>query len=210
MKILALEFSSPVRSVAVAVDGTIRGQAEECGERYTRPFALIDEAIRASAVSREEIECIAVGIGPGSYAGIRIAIAIAQGWQLTRGIKLLAINSIEAVAAQVAELGETKSFVIGVDAQREELFLTRYEKTASGLRVVTPFHCAEETDRARIAAGETCYRPDVVKTSEPRMVVLPPSAAALARLAIGRVDFIAGHKLQPVYLRLAEFVKSPP
>ena len=43
---------------------------------------------------------IAVGLGPGSYTGIRAAIAVAQGWQLARGIKLLGINSVECLAAQ--------------------------------------------------------------------------------------------------------------
>src|SRR4051794_23641679 len=85
MKILALEFSSPVRSVAVGGDVPKHGYAEEGGSRETKPFALINAALAQAEISREEIHCIAVGLGPGSYAGIRIAIAIAQGWQLARG-----------------------------------------------------------------------------------------------------------------------------
>lgn len=210
MKILALEFSSPLRGAAVAIDGALRGQAEERGGRNSHAFALIDSALRESGLGREEIECIAVGTGPGSHAGIRIAIAIAQGWQLARGVKLLGISSADGLAAAVAERGTEKFFHIGMDAQREQLFLARYEATPSGSRLVTPFHCADEPDWARMAAGEVCYRPDLIEANEKGMIALPLSAVTLTRLARDRRDFIPGTQLEPVYLRLAEFVKAPP
>jgi tRNA threonylcarbamoyl adenosine modification protein YeaZ len=210
MKILALEFSSPVRGVAVSIDGALRGQAEERGGRSTHVFGLIDAALRESGLRREEIECIAVGTGPGSYAGIRTAIAIAQGWQLALGINLLGISSADSLAAHATETGAKKFFYVGIDAQREEVFLARYEVTASGARIVAPFHCADDADWGRIAGGETCYRPDLLETDELGMIALPPPAAALARLASGRSDFIAGFALEPIYLRRAEFVKAPP
>ena len=89
MKILALEFSSPVRSVSVAVEGTVRGQAADQGGRETHAFAMIDSALQSAGVSRHDIECVAVGLGPGSYAGIRIAIAASLGLELSTGGKLL-------------------------------------------------------------------------------------------------------------------------
>ena len=175
-----------------------------------QPFHLIDMALRESSLHRDEVECIAVGTGPGSYAGIRIAIAIAQGWQLARGIKLLGISSADSLAEQVAEGSGDKFFSIGIDAQREELFLARYETTSSGARLVTPFHHADKIDWERIAAGERCYRPDLLETNDRGMIPLPPSAVTLARLAITRGEFIAGSDLEPFYLRRAEFVKAPP
>src|SRR3954462_262666 len=117
MKILALEFSSSIRSVAVAVEGKVRGQAAEQGARQTRPFVLIDSALQGAGVSRNEIECVAVGLGPGRYAGIRIAIAIAQGWQIANGVKLLGISSADAVAAHAGRLGST-DVRVALDAQR--------------------------------------------------------------------------------------------
>ena len=48
---------------------------------------------------REAIEAIAVGLGPGSYTGIRAAIALAQGWQLAREVKTLGVSSVAAMAA---------------------------------------------------------------------------------------------------------------
>ena len=173
-------------------------------------FNLIDTALRESGLGREEIECIAVGTGPGSYAGIRIAIAIAQGWQLVRGIKLLGLSSADSLAEQVAEQSTDKFLSIAIDAQRQELFLARYETTSAGARLIDPFHHANQTDWERIAAGEICYRPDLIETNEKGMIPLPPSAATLALLANTRSEFIAGAALEPFYLRRAEFVKAPP
>src|SRR5215203_4547986 len=89
MKILALEFSSQERSVAIfekPPGGSSRlcGSALEKGGRSTNPFALVEQALQNARMEREEIDCIAVGLGPGSYTGIRSAIALAQGWQLAR------------------------------------------------------------------------------------------------------------------------------
>src|ERR1700743_3518498 len=102
MKILALEFSSPQRSVAIV-------QAGESHEALgsSEPFAMIDEALRDAKLEREQIDCIAVGLGPGSYTGIRSAISIAQGWQLARPIQLLGVSSANAIAAQAQAEGAT-------------------------------------------------------------------------------------------------------
>ena len=74
MKILALEFSSPQRSVAVVQGNDFHESLSGSNE----PFAMIDEALRAAKVEREQIECIVIGLGPGSYTGIRSAISIAM------------------------------------------------------------------------------------------------------------------------------------
>jgi len=97
MTILALEFSSERRSVALARDGIVLSEAvEQTGGRATNALGLIESALATAGLSRDEIEVIAVGLGPGSYTGIRAAIAVAQGWQLARGVKLLGISSAEA------------------------------------------------------------------------------------------------------------------
>src|SRR5438876_225742 len=100
MKILALEFSSAQRSVALVVDGQVRGRAQETGTRESRALSLIETALAAAGLERENVDCLAIGLGPGSYTGIRSAIALAQGWQLARGTKILGISSVESLAAQ--------------------------------------------------------------------------------------------------------------
>src|SRR5688572_27194800 len=141
MTILALEFSSAKRSVAV-----LRAGAEPISvtsaspERSTRAFALIDEALRSAKIDRSQIECIAVGLGPGSYTGIRVAISIAQGWQLATGLKLLGISSADAVAGQAPAEGMSGRVTCVIDAQRQEFYVAEYELGVSQPRAVAPLH----------------------------------------------------------------------
>lgn len=114
MKILALEFSSERRSVAVVEQGAVLGEAHEQGGKHTRAFELIEQALLAARIERERIECVAVGLGPGSYMGIRIAIAIAQGWQLARGVKTAGVKSADE-ARQVGLLVEEKNEFVAAD-----------------------------------------------------------------------------------------------
>jgi len=64
------------------------GRRAEAGGSATRAFALIDRALEEAALGRRQVERVAVGGGAGSYTGIRIAIAIAQGWTATTNAAL--------------------------------------------------------------------------------------------------------------------------
>jgi tRNA threonylcarbamoyl adenosine modification protein YeaZ len=210
MKILAVEFSSEQRSVAVLVDGKVHGEATEAGGRSTRAFALIEIALAEAIVEREEIECVAIGIGPGSYTGIRAAIAIAQGWQLARPVKLLGISSAECLAAEAQAKRIFGKVNIVIDAQRNELYLARYEITPDHRREISPLALASpETVRAHLAAGEIVVGPEASRWFDADKVLFP-NAATLAQLAAGREDFVPGEKLEPIYLREPNFVKAPP
>jgi tRNA threonylcarbamoyladenosine biosynthesis protein TsaB len=213
MKILAIEFSSQRRNVAILECGgeaspALLGGAEEGPTR--RPLGLIEEALVAACCEREAIEVIAVGLGPGSYTGIRSSIALAQGWQLGRSIQLLGVSSVECLAAQVAELKIFGLLNIVVDAQRNEFYLARYEIAPGQCHPVeelrlAPFAEIEELQRA----GQLVIGPDASRWFATARDIYP-DAAILGRLACGRRDFVAGEKLEPIYLREVTFTKAPP
>ncbi len=212
MKILALDFSSPQRGVAV-LNGSNATPVEildVAPGRDMKPFALIEAALRQAGLEREAIECLAVGIGPGSYAGIRVAISLAQGWQLATGVKLLGISSAESIAAQAGAAGVVGPFSVVIDAQRGEFYLADYEADHGGGQAVSPLRLvplAELERRGRL--GETLVGPEVTRWISAARVIFP-RAAALAQLAQARTDFLAGEKLEPIYLRETAFVKAPP
>jgi len=208
MKILAVEFSSECRSAAVLQGGTLLGHAAETGGR--RIIGLVEEALQKAGCEREEVETIAVGLGPGSYTGIRGAIAFAQGWQLGRGVQLIGISSVECLAAR-AEMEKISGLVnIVVDAQRNEFYLARFEIGAGGRRLVEPLRLAALSEIEKLAAaGEKLVGPDILSWF-PRAINLYPDAAVLGSLAGGRADFVSGDKLEPIYLRETAFKKAPP
>jgi len=210
MTILALEFSSPQRSVAVARGNSAPVEAVETGGRNTAAFGMIEKVLAKGKIEREEIEIIAVGLGPGSYTGIRAAIAIAQGWQLAREIKLLGVSSVEAIAAQAQAKNFFGRVNVVVDAQRNEFYLAGYEISENGWKEIEALKIATAREiQSRADADEILAGPEVAKWF-PKGRVIFPRAATLARMAAGRGDFIAGEKLEPVYLREANFVKAAP
>ena len=204
MTILALEFSSARRSVALARGGTLLAEAvEETGGRGTNAFGLVEKTLKKAKISRDEIEVIAVGLGPGSYTGIRAAIAVAQGWQLARGTKLLGVGSMASLAAQARAENIFGRVNLVVDAQRGEFYQAVWEISGQGCVEFSPLKIVASAEIvARQAAGETCAGPEMER-------ILFPSAATVAALAAGRTDFLPGERLEPVYLRETSFVKAP-
>jgi tRNA threonylcarbamoyladenosine biosynthesis protein TsaB len=229
MTILALEFSSSRRSAAVLdpaegspstrpKGGTLTqpplrikiAEAIETGVGRTNAFGLMEKALTGAGRAREQIEIIVVGLGPGSYTGIRVALSIAQGWQLARGVKILGLSSTKCLAAQaqVAKLFGRVNVVI--DAQRNEFYLESYEissrdlKEVQALRIVS---LAQMESQSR--ADEIWVGPEVTRWL-PHGKILFPSAATLGRLAAGSGDFVRGDQLAPIYLRETTFVKAPP
>lgn len=209
MNILALEFSAPQRSVAVASGASVF-EAVELTARHTDALGLVTKALSDASLEREQIGCLAVGLGPGSYHGIRAAIALAQGWQLANGVKLLGISSTEGIAAQAQAEGFSGTASVVVDAQRKEFYLARYEIGPAVCRETEPLRIATLAEvQAREAAGEVLLGPEVTRWFASGKIVFP-HAATLARLAVTRCGFVAGEKLEPVYLRETTFVKASP
>lgn len=210
MMTLAFEFSSDVRSVALWADGRLVGTAGESGGRSTHAFKLVRRVLGEASVLPEQVEVIAVGIGPGSYAGIRVGIALAQGWAAARGVRLLGVSSAEAVAEQAREAGRRGRVEVVIDAQRGEVYHGSYELKDAGIRVATPLRLVALSEINAAASGVIVLGWDEVVRSLPGAQMLAPAASAVARLASGRTDFVAGDGLEPIYLRATSFVKAPP
>jgi tRNA threonylcarbamoyl adenosine modification protein YeaZ len=209
MKILALEFSSRERSVAVLAEGGLCVTAMETGGRDVHALELIGRALAEARLEREQIECLAVGLGPGSYAGIRAAIAVAQGWQLALPVKLLGIGSVDCLAMQAQERGWFGTVNIAIDAQRNEFYLARFEIGPDKRLENAPLKLASfEEVAVLLKAGEIVVGPDADKMFKGARA-LYPGAATVALLATRQADFVAGEKLEPVYLRETTFVKAP-
>ena len=218
MTILALEFSSGQRSVAVvrrrAGDASfVASEVVETGAGGTRALGMIEDALREAGLEREQIEVLAIGLGPGSYTGIRVALSLAQGWQLASrngGMKLLGISSVECVAAQAQAEKISGRVNVVIDAQRNEFYLAAYEISADGWREIEPLRILTRAEvESRAGAKEILIGPEVTRWFPNGRMVFP-RAAVLGQLALSRSDFAAGDKLEPIYLRETNFVKAPP
>jgi len=213
MKILAVEFSSHQRSVAVVEAGglagtVLLGRAAESGGH--RALGLVEESLRLARCEREEIETLAIGLGPGSYTGIRGAIALAQGWQLGRGVNLLGVSSVECLAAGAEQEKIHGALNIIIDAQRGEYYLARYEITLGAWRETEALRLASLAEIEELArSGHRLLGPGVAEAF-PSAINLYPDAAILGRLAGDHRGFVPGERLEPIYLRETTFKKAPP
>lgn len=96
--ILAIDTASPEIALAMAVDGVITASTTLAGGHdHSRLLLPAIEAILQG--DRHGLTGIAVVRGPGSYAGLRVGVATAQGLALAAGIPLRGISTLEAVAA---------------------------------------------------------------------------------------------------------------
>jgi tRNA threonylcarbamoyladenosine biosynthesis protein TsaB len=209
MTILALEFSSEQRSVAVSRDGMVLGEAIEAGGRSTAAFAMIEKVLANAKIEREEIKGIAVGLGPGSYTGVRAAIALAQGWRLARDVKVSGVSSVEAIAAGVQSESFFGRVSVVINAQREEFYIATYDIGEAALKEVEPLKILPVVEvRSRAEKGELLIGPEAAKFS-PNGRVLFPQAVTVAKLSSARGAFSLDEKLEPIYLRETNFVKAP-
>ena len=212
MTILALEFSSAQRRVAVVRPGQpdLSVEAVETGTGGTGAFRLIENVLAGAKIEREQIEGLAVGLGPGSYTGVRVAISIAQGWQLARRVKLLGIGSSQCLAAQAQVEKIFGRVNVVIDAQRNEFYLAAYDISPEGWTEIESLRIVPLAElQTRAHAGGIWAGPEVTRWL-PDGKILFPRAATLGRLAAGQNDFVSGNDLAPIYLRETNFVKAPP
>jgi tRNA threonylcarbamoyl adenosine modification protein YeaZ len=216
MMILALEFSSSVRSVALlehenlSHSARLLAVASNQGSQDAGPLPLIERTLALAGLRPELVETIVVGLGPGSYTGIRSALALAQGWQLARDVKLAGISSVEAMAWQAQEQGWFGRVNFVIDAQRNELYLVEYEISREKRQLLEPLRLIAVND-ARAKAGQDDVRvagPEARRWF-PQADILHPEAAPLGHL-LPSSDFVPGEQLEPIYLRETSFVKAPP
>jgi len=209
MTILGVEFSSPQRSVALRRGETL-AEAREMGGRQTAALGMIEQVLAETTTPRTEVDTLVIGLGPGSYTGIRAAIALAQGWQLASGVKLLGVSSVEAIIARAHAEGLAGRVSVVIDAQRAEFYLATYDLVTAGWTEVEPLHIVPLAEiQARAAAGALLAGPEINRWLPDGRLIFP-SAATLTELAGQRTDFVPGEKLQPIYLRETTFVKAPP
>jgi len=207
MKIVAIDFSSPQRSVA-AINGEALAEVVENDPRKTSVLAMIEQALERVGLERQAVERVAVGLGPGSYTGIRASIAMAQGWQLATGVKLLGISSAEAIAEQARHEGVRGQVSVVIDAQRGEFYLGIYDLGDVGAAELAPLRIVSLEQVKLSETAAPVIGPEVQRWFPEGKIVLP-RAETLARIAAGRSDCLSGNRLEPIYLRETTFVKAP-
>jgi len=151
----------------------------------------VDALLRQAGARTGDLDGLAVGIGPGSFTGVRIGLATARGLSLGLDLPVAGVSTLAALAAGAP--GATPV----IDARRREIFVLRGEP-----RVMLPADLQPAAEDVLVGSGAVRYR-DVF---EARGAVVPPEnddrhiplAKYHAQLA---ESFTSADKVEPLYLR---------
>jgi tRNA threonylcarbamoyladenosine biosynthesis protein TsaB len=142
--LLAVDTSTSSLTVAVLENGKVRGELSTFADRNHSIGLLpnIEDLLASLALKPKDLHAIAVGKGPGSYTGVRIAVTSAKTFAWSIGLPLLAVSSLEAMAlggkrvesndesalaANDAIPDKTTWFIPLMDARRQQAFTAIYE-----------------------------------------------------------------------------------
>jgi tRNA threonylcarbamoyladenosine biosynthesis protein TsaB len=141
--ILGIETATEVCSAALVRGTEILAErsVNEKNIHSERLLTLIDELLKETGHSMQEIDGIAVSIGPGSFTGLRIGLSTAKGLAMACTIPIYAVPTLDGVAELFRRkntVGTDVKFYSMVDAKRNESFFAQYDITAEGIRRNTP------------------------------------------------------------------------
>ncbi|MBD3673194.1 MAG: tRNA (adenosine(37)-N6)-threonylcarbamoyltransferase complex dimerization subunit type 1 TsaB [Planctomycetaceae bacterium] len=210
---LGLETSTRRGSVAIwdgeglPLEHSLGAQSQK---HATTLFQVLDELLKENGLQPNDLERVAVSIGPGSFTGLRIGIVAAKTLAYSLGCEVKPIETFLAVA-QKAPTDISRVSVIG-DAQRGDLFVgdfvrdeSEFWQSAGKIRIVSAEEFAKSLSGSEYLCGPGLSRysaqlqcsKDVLDNSR-----LYPSAGAVCELAV-REDLPVGDcwSLQPLYLR---------
>jgi tRNA threonylcarbamoyladenosine biosynthesis protein TsaB len=213
MIVLGIDTSTRFASVAI-LEGD-RVLAEHRGDdrgRGSDLLVLIDAACHAATIRPRELDAVAIGVGPGSFTGLRIGMATAKGIAFAAKCPLWGVSSLAALAHPALLARETATVVAILDARKGEVYAGAYWRDGD-LTAVMRGECVLAPDDIDDFLPSGCrIVGDFVESWDGHDVSFPvtPTGAAVAQLALegARVDILVGGA--PTYIRPAEAeVKYP-
>ena len=226
-KILSIETSTDVCSVAIAENGVVRARQElfQPNSHSTHLTLLIHELFNAEGVSPvENLDAVSVSAGPGSYTGLRIGVSVAKGICYAQGIPLIAIDTLMLLtqaALNTEEGGNNKEVIFCpmLDARRMEVYTSLYSSALEVLeetnaKIVDDNSFSELLQKQKILFfGNGALKCQSTITSENASFIdgIVPLAANMSLLAenkFAKGDFVDLAYFEPFYLK--SFVATTP
>jgi len=133
MNVLALETATENCSVALSLAGETRVLTEQSARQQARRLLpMIDQLLSEAGVSRNQLDAIAFGKGPGSFTGLRVAAAACQGIAYALDLPVAAVSTLAAIAHQQYRLGQQTHCIACIDARMSEVYWGVYVTESEG------------------------------------------------------------------------------
>jgi tRNA threonylcarbamoyladenosine biosynthesis protein TsaB len=213
--ILALETSSRWTGVAIVEDGKLLSyETKETQSSHNEVLAgMIKEVLKRSGKKIEDMESLAVSIGPGSFTALRIGLLMAKGIALVRELKIIPVMTLDVLNASLEIPKDDELRIPVMDAYKGELFVALYKGRTrlSGPTIIPPQSLDEfatEGETVKVfGPGLSRYEAEIRQALGSRMTTdidkdVIPSAASLALLACDMKNEACDPEiLEPLYLR---------
>lgn len=128
-----LVFDTATNACTVALktsNGIFSRHLEEPNSHSQVLLSMIDELLAEAVLDLKDIDYLAVGVGPGSFTGLRIGIGVAQGLAYSNGIRLIPISSLEMIAVNLLSskgvVSPLEKIIVAHDARMSEVYTSTY------------------------------------------------------------------------------------
>jgi tRNA threonylcarbamoyladenosine biosynthesis protein TsaB len=202
MMILVLDASTPVIAVALAVEGEIRDEISVSARGASETLLpAVNATLNLAGEDLASVERLLVGVGPGTFTGIRIAAATARALSLSTGATLSKNSTLAALAAPALSC---HAHVLAVlDARRGQVFAQQFSEVGTTeISCVRPEELSAVDTPLVVGDGAVRYR-EALSALGP----IPPDDSPLHRVtATGHVltaDLVpvSAEELVPIYVR---------
>ena len=228
MRILAYDTSSEILSIALFEGAVMAGEVES--QLFTRHSAILapslDVILKSHRWRLKDIDVIAVGLGPGSFTGLRVGITTAKLLAWATGKKLVGVPSLEAIAYGAASSWQGDIAVM-LDAKKEKLYAALYRNQEGSLRTVQRPVLTSAVHFLKRIKKPTCFVGDGVAMHRDKVLKLSgksgkieevkeqgyPKAKNIVRAALPLIrakQFTDPHDLEPLYLHPRDCNVSAP
>lgn len=166
MVTLAIDTATRTLAVALVQENKVLAEAAEpAAQSHTERLpALLAELSQKSGIARENINLVAVGVGPGAYTGLRVGLMFAKTFARAREIDLVGICTHDVIAP------DNYTGIVITDARRKEVYFSTYE---SGVRIAGPIVIRPtdiETNNSVIIGDGVSVFPDIFPTGIPTSI----------------------------------------
>jgi tRNA threonylcarbamoyladenosine biosynthesis protein TsaB len=157
--ILGIDTATAGTAAAVWAPGGVEVERRDDPPAGARPahaqrlLVLVEEALAGAAATWDDVERIAVGVGPGGFTGLRLGLATARALAQARDLPLAGVSSLEAL---VAGAGHDAQVVAAIDARRGELFAAAYP--GFGPAALAPQELAARIGSGTLTVGDGAVR----------------------------------------------------
>lgn len=216
MNILVIDTATEACSVALETHEGITHRFEICPQEHSKKLLpMVEEVLNAANVSLAQVDYLGVGVGPGSFTGVRIAMGMIQGLSFGTQLPIVKISTLQAMAQQsFAETG-IKETVSLIDARMSEVYFGHYKADESGVMqlqaeelVIPPAELISgqlSSINGYTAAGTgwKAYEALQELTNSTPEVVYPSALHMLpmAKQQIAQKQTFAASEIEPTYLR---------